>query len=256
MNDKVLTYILIGLVVMFVIALSIYFFPIIKKLIPKKKKKSKKKKSKDEPKPEKIKRPVLLTPQESKEEKKFQPVQKEDNAFGKKEPAKSENDLVMDFPPLVTQPQQKKDNRTVVSNNRGLGSEFDEIKNYLQETEEDIFTSVGRKALSDSQAKRPVVPPPRRPSTTSNYNDMSSFIAPPTPKTTQSTVKQGYPNFLTNTESLNFNYSKPKEYTPGKSVLDLGQDEKDIIKQFKNLSPEMKKLLISDVLSKKRSDDF
>lgn len=234
MSDKVLTYILIGLVVLLVIALSIYFLPMIKKLIPKKKKK-KKKKSKQEPKEEKIKRPILLSPQESKTKEKETPSL----TFEPKEPPKTNDDFVMEFPPLVTAPKQNVGNRTVV-NSRNIGNEFDEIKNYLQESEEDIFTSVGRKALFDSQ----------------NQNrNLNNFSKPAQVVNNSINIKDEYPEFVANSKKSSFNYSDPKEYNPKKSIFDLQQDENDVIKQFKNLSPEMKKLLISDILSKKKSDD-
>ena len=237
MNDKVLTYILIGFVVLLVIALSIYFLPLIKKLIPKKKKKKKKAKS-TAPKEEKIKRPILLSPQESKKSG-DKPAEL---TFEKKEPEKpkTNDDFVMEFPPLVTAPKQNVGNRTVV-NSRNIGNEFDEIKSYLQETEEDIFTSVGKKALFDSQ----------------NQNrNLKNFSTPAQTVNSSIDIINDYPDFVANSTKTTFNYSSPKEYNPKKSILDLQEDESDIIKQFKNLSPEMKKMLISDVLSRKKSDDF
>ena len=237
MNDKVLTYILIGFVVLLVIALSIYFLPLIKKLIPKKKKKKKKAKT-AAPKEEKIKRPILLSPQESKKGD-DKPAEL---TFEKKEPEKTKtnDDFVMEFPPLVTAPKQNVGNKTVVSS-RNVGNEFDEIKNYLKETEEDIFTSVGRKALFDSQ----------------NQNrNLKNFSTPAQTVNNSIDIKNEYPDFVASSTKTNFNYSSPKEYNPKKSIFDLQEDESDIIKQFKNLSPEMKKMLISDVLSRKKSDDF
>ena len=245
MSNEILTYILIAFVVVFLIAMSIYFLPSIKKGIKKMmpKKKSKKKKN-AAPKTEKPKRPILLTPQESK--KSETPLGLE---YGKKEEKKenpkTNDDLVMDYPPLVAAPKTNYGNRTVINSNKNLGKEFDEIKNFLQENEEDLFTHVGRNALnaSNSKMQKTSIPPPVSQRTSSIYNTDNSY-------------KQEYPEFVASPKNPTFNYSAPKEYNSGRSVLDLGKDEKDIIRQFKNLSPEMKKMLIADVLSKKRSDDF
>ena len=239
MSNEILTYILIGFIVLFVIAMSIYFLPSIKKLIKKMmpKKKAKKKKN-NEPKPEKVKRPVLLSPQESKKSEK--PLELEYGAsIDKKAKTPTNDDLVMNYPPLVTGPKTNYGNRTVINSNKKMGNEFDEIKNFLQENEEDLFTSVGRKALNDSNARLEQKAVPR---TSTIYSPDNSY-------------KSEYPDFVAN-KAPSFNYSRPKEYSPKKSVFDLQQDEKDIIRQFKNLSPEMKKMLIADVLSKKKSDDF
>ena len=245
MSDEVLTYILISFLVVFMVALSIYFLPAIKKGVKKitPKKKAKKKKQPAE-KTEKVKRPILLTPQESKKSEKPLEIEYGKEATKKVETKKEEDDLVMNYPPLVAQSKNNYGNRTVINSNKNFGNEFDEIKNFLQENEEDLFTNVGRNALNNrSTTSKSAPPPPITPRTSTIYNADNSF-------------KQEYPEFVAG-KSPSFNYSKPKEYTPrGGSVLDLGKDEKDIIRQFKNLSPEMKKLLISDVLSKRKSDDF
>jgi hypothetical protein len=240
MSNEVLTYILIAFFALFLISMSIYFLPSIKKTVKKvSKNKKKKKKKNNTPKAEKPKRPILLSPQESKKSEKPLGVEY-GGGSEKKESPKTNDDLVMDFPPLVTAPKTSYGNRTVINSNKNVGNEFDEIKNFLRENEEDLFTSVGRNALNN-RATTQNSAPPTTPRTSTIYNTDNSF-------------KQQYPEFVAS-KTPSFSYSKPKEYAPGKSVFDLQQDEKDIIRQFKNLSPEMKKMLVLDVLSKKKSDD-
>lgn len=229
MDNQTLTYMFIGFVSVFLIALFIYIFPFIKKLFPKRKKSKKVKKEKQEV---VFKRPVLLAPSRTTETKQL--------GF---EPKKEEKpELVMEFPPLVTKPQPTKiGNNTVINTSRprNIGAEFNEIKNYLKETsEEDIFTSVSRESLN----RRPITPPPAKSSIfSSSTND----------------YRAEFPEFVPTNSAPSFNYSRPKDYMSSRgSVLDLQKDEKDILRQFRNLSPEMKKLLITDILSTKKSDNI
>ena len=231
MEDKTLFAILIGFVVMFVGALIIFLIPKIKAILPKKKKKKKKdKKPKGE---EPFKRPVLLKPDASKPSEKKEEPKKEE-----------EKELVMSFPPIKSRAAQPTDSKTRTITTRStrtvdIGDDFDEIRNFLDATE-----------FKNEK--------PKTPSVNADLSKTTGSMLRSSLTGTARDARRDYPSYTPKTQSTPFNYSRNKSYATHNSsnYLDLDADEKDIINQLRNLSPDMKKLLISDILSKRKSDDI